>query len=176
MEIKANVNEVKRTVRRKTKRRPIRSPKDLATSIAIIGNCVREGRQEKNLSQRALGERVGIGKRAIMDIEADIANPKFEVLYGLVREFDLPIYHIFYPDIPEDFEERTILFDELEDCSEKEMKIIFPMVRRLKELLKSERKPRGRKKRAKKEEQEAGTEKEENCKTKKEEKEDEIKK
>ena len=161
MEIKANVNEVKRTVRRKTKRRPIRSPKDLATSIAIIGNCVREGRQEKNLSQRALGERVGIGKRAIMDIEADIANPKFEVLYGLVREFDLPIYHIFYPDIPEDFEERTILFDELEDCSEKEMKIIFPMVRRLK---------------AKKEEQEAGTEKEENCKTKKEEKEDEIKK
>ena len=130
MEIKANVNEVKRTVRRKTKRRPIRSPKDLATSIAIIGNCVREGRQEKNLSQRALGERVGIGKRAIMDIEADVANPKFEVLYGLVREFDLPIYHIFYPDIPEDFEERTMLFDELEDCSEKEMKIILPMVRK----------------------------------------------
>ena len=32
MEIKADVNEVKRTVRRKTKRRPIRSPKDLATS------------------------------------------------------------------------------------------------------------------------------------------------
>ncbi|MDE7324836.1 MAG: helix-turn-helix transcriptional regulator [Lachnospiraceae bacterium] len=162
MEARTSLNTAKRTVRRKTKRRPIRSPKDLATSIAIIGSCVREGRLEKNLSQRALGERVGVGKRAIMDIEADIANPKFEVLYGLVREFEMPIYHIFYPDIPEDLEERRLLFEELEECSEQEMKIILPMVRRLKELLKAQRKPRGRKKKVKKEESETGAEGKEN--------------
>ena len=103
-----------------------------------LGNVVRTFRKGKNLSQEALAERIGVCKRTIIDIEKNTGNPKFEILYPLVRELDLPLYQVFYPEVSENFELKNVLMQEINNCSEYEIKIILSMVRSLRGTLKNE--------------------------------------
>ncbi len=105
-------------------------------SVSALGNVVRETRKSKNLSQEALAEKLGVCKRTIMDIEKSTGNPKFELLCLLVRELDLPLYQVFYPEIAEGSEMKNVLIKELSDCSEYEMKIILSVVKSLRDTLK----------------------------------------
>lgn len=109
-------------------------------SVNALGSVVRATRKSKNLSQEALAERLGVCKRTIMDIEKNIGNPKFELLYMLVRELDLPLYEVFYPEVSDNSEIRDVLIKELSDCSDYEMKIILSVVKNLRYTLKSESK------------------------------------
>lgn len=107
-------------------------------SIRALGAAVRITRKNKHLSQEALAERIGVCKRTIIDIENNVGNPKFEILYPLVRELDLPLYQVFYPEISENVEVKKLLLKELNDCSDYEMKIILSVVKSLKCTLKCE--------------------------------------
>lgn len=109
-------------------------------SVSALGSVVRATRKSKNLSQEALAERLGVCKRTIMDIEKNTGNPKFELLCMLVRELDLPLYEVFYPEVAEDMEMKNVLMKELSDCSDYEMKIILSVVKSLRDTLKSEEK------------------------------------
>lgn len=106
----------------------------------VLGNVVRASRKSRHLSQEALAERIGVCKRTIIDIENNIGNPKFEILYPLVRELDLPLYQVFYPEISENFELKNILFQELNNCSEYEIRIILSLVKSLRYTMKNEEK------------------------------------
>jgi len=130
------------TVHVKRVKHGCKKTKGMTMALIFVADWVKEKRLKRNFSQSTLGKKVGVGKRTIMDIESHLANPKFQILYGLVRELKIPIYQIFYPEIPEEFEERTILFKEIQDCSDKEMKIILPMVRELREVLREEKQGR----------------------------------
>lgn len=105
---------------------------------SALGNAVRESRKSRHLSQEALAERVGVCKRTIIDIENNTANPKFEVLYPLVRELNLPLNQIFYPEASENYELKNVLIQELNSCSEYEMKIIISVVKSLRCTLRDE--------------------------------------
>lgn len=105
-------------------------------SVSALGNAVRTTRKNKHLSQEALAERIGVCKRTIIDIENNTGNPKFEVLCPLVRELDLPLYQVFYPEVSEDVETKNMLLKELSDCSDYEMKIILSVVKSLRYTLK----------------------------------------
>ncbi len=48
-------------------------------SIKILGDVVRKRRKDRNLSQEALAEKIGVCKRTIIDIEKNTSNPKFEI-------------------------------------------------------------------------------------------------
>lgn len=74
-----------------------------------------------------------------MDIEKSTGNPKFELLCLLVRELDLPLYQVFYPEITDNGEMKNVLMKELSDCSDYEMKVILSVVRSLRDTLKNER-------------------------------------
>ena len=100
--------------------------------------AVRITRKNKNLSQEALAEKVGVCKRTIIDIEKNMGNPKFEILCTLVRELDLPLYQIFYPEVTENYEIKNVLIRELDNCSEYEMRIILSLVKSLRYTLKNE--------------------------------------
>ena len=106
--------------------------------ISTLGNVVRETRKNKKLSQEALAERIGVCKRTIIDIENNTGNPKFEILYLLVRELGLPLNQIFYPEVEENFELKNICMHEIENCSENEMKIILSVVKSLRYALENE--------------------------------------
>lgn len=105
---------------------------------SALGSVVREIRKSRHLSQEALAERIGVCKRTIIDIENNTANPKFEVLYPLVRELNLPLNQIFYPEVSENFEMKNILIQELDNCSDYEMKIIVSIVKSLHNILKND--------------------------------------
>lgn len=107
--------------------------------VNALGYVVRTTRKSKNLTQEALAEKMGVCKRTIMDIEKNIANPKFELLCKLVRELDLPLYKVFYPEVSENSEIKTVLMKEVSDCSDYEMKIILSVVKNLRYALKSEK-------------------------------------
>jgi len=108
-------------------------------SISALGSVVRATRKSRNLSQEALAERLGVCKRTIIDIEKNTGNPKFELLCMLVRELDLPLYQVFYPETSENLEIKSVLLKELSECSDYEMKIILSVVKSLRDTLKKER-------------------------------------
>ncbi len=108
-------------------------------SVNVLGSVVRATRKSKNLSQEALAEKLGVCKRTIIDIEKNTGNPKFELLCMLVRELDLPLYQVFYPEVSENMEMKNVLMKELSDCSVYEMKVILSVVKSLRCTLKSER-------------------------------------
>lgn len=107
-------------------------------SIKTLGDIVRATRKSKHLSQEALAERIGVCKRTIIDIENNAGNPKFEILYPLVRELELPLYQIFYPEVSENFELKNMLMQELDNCSEYEMRIVLSLVKSLRQVLREE--------------------------------------
>ena len=101
-------------------------------TVSALGDVVRASRKSRNLSQEALAERIGVCKRTIIDIEKNTGNPKFEILCMLVRELDVPLYQVFYPEAErENLEIRNLLMQEVNNCSEYEMKIILSIVRSL---------------------------------------------
>lgn len=103
--------------------------------VNTLGDIVRITRKSRNLSQEALAERIGVCKRTIIDIERNMGNPKFEILYLLVRELDLPLYQVFYPEMEKNQELRNVLWKEFGDCTDYEMKIILSMMRALRNTL-----------------------------------------
>ena len=105
-------------------------------SVSALGNVVRATRKSKNLSQEALAEKLGVCKRTIVDIENSTGNPKFELLCMLVRELDLPLYEVFYPEMSYNSEMKNVLIKELGDCSDYEMRIILSVVKSLRYTLK----------------------------------------
>lgn len=108
-------------------------------SVSALGSVVRATRKSKNLSQEALAEKLGVCKRTIMDIEKNTGNPKFELLCMLVRELDLPLHEVFYPEVSDSLEMKNILVKELSDCTDYEMKVILSVVKSLRYTLKNER-------------------------------------
>lgn len=108
-------------------------------SISALGSVVRATRKSKKLSQEALAEKLGVCKRTIIDIEKNTGNPKFELLCMLVRELDLPLYQVFYPEVEEDMEMKNVFIKEISDCSNYEMKVILSVVKSLRDTLKNER-------------------------------------
>lgn len=106
----------------------------------VLGDVVKAIRKSRHLSQEVLAERIGVCKRTIIDIESNTGNPKFEVLYPLVRELDLPLYQVFYPEAGENLGLKNALMQEVSSCSEYEMRVILSVVKTLKGTLKKERK------------------------------------
>lgn len=105
----------------------------------ILGDVVRTARKSRHLSQEALAERIGVCKRTIIDIESDTGNPKFEILFPLVRELDLPLYQVFYSEAEENLELKNVLMQEVSSCSEYEMRVILSVVKSLRNTLRTEK-------------------------------------
>ncbi len=108
-------------------------------SAYALGNAVRVARKNKHLSQEALAERIGVCKRTIIDIENSVGNPKFEILCPLVRELNLPLTQVFYPEIIENKKLKELLLHEVDTCTEYEIKIILSVVKSLKYTLQNEK-------------------------------------
>ena len=104
-----------------------------------LGKAVRCASKSKNMSQEALAERIGVCKRTIIDIENSSGNPKFTILFPLVRELDIPVQQVFYPESADDSETKLLIIQELEKCSESESRMVLSVLKSLLPELKHER-------------------------------------
>ena len=71
----------------------------------IIGDRLREMREEKKLSQGDVEKRTGLLRCYISRVENNHTVPNVETLEKLARAFDVPLYQLFYegkgpPQVP----------------------------------------------------------------------------
>ena len=87
-----------------------------------LGKLVREARIRNKLSQDVLAKRIETVKRTVLNIENGRGNPKYEVLYPLVRELGIDPRELFYPEMTnsKEFSNRFRLAAMIESCSEQE--------------------------------------------------------
>lgn len=59
---------------------------------------------------------------------------KFKILCMLVKELDLPLYQVFYPEMAVNFKIKDLLIKELNDGWDYDMKIILSVVKSFREI------------------------------------------
>ena len=69
-----------------------------------LGNAVRSARQERQLTQRELAERLSISPHYLMTIENKEQIPGSDLLFRIIRELNLSADAIFYPEQGRDCE------------------------------------------------------------------------
>ena len=63
-----------------------------------LGIAVREAREKKRISQRALAAKLNMNVRTVIEIEMCRSNPKFETVALLARELDINLNSVISPD------------------------------------------------------------------------------
>ena len=61
-------------------------------------NLLKELRTERNLSQQALAELLGVSRQTIIAIEKGKYDPSLPLAFGIAKVFELPIESIFQPE------------------------------------------------------------------------------
>lgn len=64
--------------------------------LLIIKNKVRQYRRAKDLSQRELGELIGLSKMGVFAIEHGITTPKDVTVMKLLEVFKVELKELFY--------------------------------------------------------------------------------
>jgi transcriptional regulator with XRE-family HTH domain len=100
-------------------------------AIIGFGAEIKAARKQKGLTQETLAERVGIGQRHIMGIENESKGVSIDVLYKLVRELNLSVDAMFYPEKNRENKELQQLVRLLERCGEREIRAITALVEAL---------------------------------------------
>jgi transcriptional regulator with XRE-family HTH domain len=59
-----------------------------------LGDRIRELRNEKNISQKALGDAIGVWQTTISQIESGENNPSWATLQKLAKYFDVTISYL----------------------------------------------------------------------------------
>lgn len=73
--------------------------KDLERELAIYsGNIIRELRKKHNLTQKELGEKIGVSNSAVANYEKGYRAPLQDTLFSLSDVFDIPI-DTFFPEV-----------------------------------------------------------------------------
>ena len=102
-----------------------------------LGDTVCRAREESHISQTELAEKLNLDVRTIINIENYRGNPKLEVLFPLIRELKILPEQIFFPENQHTDEIKERAFLELSDCSELELKSLIPVIRSVKEALRT---------------------------------------
>lgn len=95
-----------------------------------LGKLVRMARKNQEVSQNALAVRAGVCRRTVSSIENDKLNPGFAVVYKLVRNLNLPLEPLFYPERWEPKVKSEIL-EEFSQCTEDDLRILLFIIKGL---------------------------------------------
>lgn len=93
-----------------------------------IGNILKQERLRLGYTRDQIAERADIGIRYLIAIENDEKKPKFDVLYRLIRAVGLDPDKLFYPDLSGGEDESNRLIRLLQNCSDRDRKLIAAMI------------------------------------------------
>lgn len=71
-------------------------------SFQLIGNRIRDIRQQREMSTTVLAEKIGVTPAYISQIERNLAEPSLSVLRKLARELNVELIFLFANDTPAD--------------------------------------------------------------------------
>lgn len=105
--------------------------------IRPLGNAVRKARVQQNLTQGQVAERIGIDQRTVLNIENHKGNPKFEILFPLIRTLQIDPSEIFYPELKEESPALRQLQLLIADCSTGEAEDLVAMCKSVLPILRA---------------------------------------
>ena len=76
------------------------SSADRGFGSSKVGSRLREERERRDVSLRALARRVGVSPSLVSQIERDRVNPSVSTLYALVSELGITMSEVFEDDAP----------------------------------------------------------------------------
>lgn len=109
--------------------------------ICALGQKVKHYRKEKGYSAERLGEIAGVSKSHINNIESANANASAEVLVRIANALDISVDILLCDSLESRTSQRARVNEYarmLDECTEKQAKIIIDTVRALKESLQEE--------------------------------------
>jgi len=89
-----------------------------------LGNAIRKARIEKNISQEALAEIVGITPTHLKHIESEHRKPSIEVLFKLAETLNISLDSILFESESENEALNKKISLLLNKCSQKQLKIV----------------------------------------------------
>lgn len=74
----------------------------------ILGERIKAQRESKKMNQSDLGDKVGIGRTSISNIEKGRQKPPLSVIYKICHELDLEVYSVLptYIEIQENIQPK----------------------------------------------------------------------
>lgn len=93
-----------------------------------LGNCLKQARKERHLTQEVLSEKTGISVRHIAKIEKGVMNPSFEVLYALVNTLEISANYLFCPEAPDEEQKVQQLISCYNSCKPIDRDILLDVI------------------------------------------------
>lgn len=93
----------------------------------ILGDVVKQARQQANVTVEALAEKAGVTPRYIYRIENEGNRPSYDVLFKIIRELSISPDSIFYPEkVQPDSRVLNLerLVRQLYNCDERSIEVI----------------------------------------------------
>ena len=105
-----------------------------------LGEVVLSARKTQKVTQEDLSARLGIDPRTLTAIENYRGNPKFNILFPLIRELNINPEEIFYYDKPVENPEYERIKLLLADCTNEELRALFTICSTVLSVMRSEEK------------------------------------
>lgn len=103
-----------------------------------LGDSLKRAREKMKLTQSDVAALAGVDTRTVLNIENYRGNPKFEVLYPIVRALNLDMREIFYPEMSRDSVSLNYLQQTIGTCTDDEAEILIPIVASVLSALRNE--------------------------------------
>ena len=88
-------------------------PKD---KLSYLGNCIRQARNDCNLTQQDLADQSHVAIKTIQMIEKGKINPSYEILYPLIKRLGISPNTLFNPEISDTDEEIQRFIGKFQAC------------------------------------------------------------
>ena len=118
----------------KKKKLPSTGKYEFSASLAEVTTL---GRANAELTQDKVSKMTLVDKRTLMGMENGGGNPTLEKLYSVIRLYAVDPRPIFYPELALHDPVRENLRFLLETCTEKEAKVLIPIVRAILDALRA---------------------------------------
>ena len=102
-----------------------------------LGDAVKRARGRLNRTQNELANEIEVDVRTILNIENYRGNPKFEVLFPLIRALEIDANEVFYPEQKRESSELNKLRTLIGDCTDEEAVFLFPVIESICKVLRS---------------------------------------
>jgi DNA-binding XRE family transcriptional regulator len=94
----------------------------------ILGDVVKRARGKLDRTQNEIASTIEVDVRTVLNIENYKGNPKFEVLFPLIRTLQIDANEIFYPEQQRQSPDLLKLRAVISECSDEEAAFLTPVL------------------------------------------------
>ena len=95
----------------------------------VLGDAVKRARGKMDRTQSEVANEIEIDVRTVLNIENYKGNPKFEVLFPLIRTLQIDANEIFYPEQQRQSSDLLKLRAVISECSDEEAAFLAPVLK-----------------------------------------------